>query len=749
MKNILIGLFLIIMLGSITAQNTNITFENISTFSGLSASQSKCIFQDSEGYLWIGTMGGGLNRYDGYSFTVYKNKQADSTSLIQNDVYSIAEDSSGNIWIATHGGISKYLKSENIFINYNLRDYFEELSEVNYHSSYEVFVDSRDRIWIGTSYHGALLFNNDNNSFVHIPQQSTDSIDALPQIYGDFTEDTNGTIWASAGVSGLFWYDENRSMFLPAPMDSKSWNLLKSSRIFRVFGDSENNVWVMTTTDLYKYITLSKNLVHLLNYTSSNAVNSGQEGEIIEDSERNMWVIHGNLPHPVKFSKLSNEPTVFNSMSMTPTDIYIDSFGIIWVSDWSSGLYKYVPTKQDFYPLKDKNGDQSIWANHHISSICNSIKDPDLLFISSSLYNWTYMRSYNMKNGQVKNYNFHITDISTVISNSDGTFWLGLWNGGGLLKWDPDTGESKPYFADETEVPNLANSSIASFERDKEGNLWIGTTDGLYLLGPDEKKLELIVPDEAIPVIYLDEDIVWIGTYGAGFIKYNLSIKETEYFQHDKYSNSLSHNIVWDIYRDKEGFLWLATEMGLNRFDLRTNEFEVYKESDGLGNDYVSAILPGNNGSLWMSTYAGISHLHKDSQNRIGFSNYDVLDGLINPDFRHPAKFKDDLGRMFFGGGNGLYYFTPSKGKSKPPITRITELMINGIPLYQADVKTSDKLIKSGTNIELSHEENTVSIDFIALHYAQPGKNRYSYYLDGYDPEWIYSSERDGTVRKS
>ncbi len=89
------------MIISISAQDLDIQFENISTFSGLSASRAKCIFQDSEGYLWIGTMGGGLNRYDGYSFTVYKSQDNDSPSLSQNNIYSLAENKNGNMWIAT------------------------------------------------------------------------------------------------------------------------------------------------------------------------------------------------------------------------------------------------------------------------------------------------------------------------------------------------------------------------------------------------------------------------------------------------------------------------------------------------------------------------------------------------------------------------------------------------------------------------------------------------------------------------
>ena len=95
-------------------------------------------------------------------------------------------------------------------------------------------------------------------------------------------------------------------------------------------------------------------------------------------------------------------------------------------------------------------------------------------------------------------------------------------------------------------------------------------------MSSDEKNLELIIPEYVITKIYFDENILWIGTYGSGLIKYNLRTNKVEIYQYDKYSNSLSNNIVWDIYRDKEGFLWLQLK-GLNQFDLRSNEFKVYK----------------------------------------------------------------------------------------------------------------------------------------------------------------------------
>ena len=330
MKKLLIVL-LVFIVNYTVAQEDDKTFENISTFSGLSTSQAKCIFQDSDGYLWIGTMSGGLNRYDGYSFTIYRSDIEDSTSLIQDNVYSMAEDESGHLWIATSAGISKYLKEQGIYINYYFRSLFQEITSIGYYSTYEIFVDSKNRIWVGDSYFGALLYNEEKDLFEPIPQQTEDSIDALPQVYGDFTEDKNGIIWASAGESGLFWFDEENRIFRPAKLKSKDWDILKSKEIFRIFADSENNIWVMTRTDLYKYMTTSHELVHLINYDIQNPINGGYEGELLEDSDGNMLAVHINLSQPIKFLNLSSEYVTLNSEHIDPTDIFEDSFGNIWI----------------------------------------------------------------------------------------------------------------------------------------------------------------------------------------------------------------------------------------------------------------------------------------------------------------------------------------------------------------------------------------------------------------------------------
>ncbi len=745
-KTILLCFLVFFLSCELFGQTDNLQFENISTLSGLSTSRAKCIFQDSRGYLWVGTVDGGLNHYDGYSFKVFKSIPDDSTSLLHNNIYNITEDSKGNIWVVSNPGISKYDENSNSFVNYVIRNYFSEISNLNYHAAFEIFIDSKDRIWTGTSYHGAILFDQDVEEFKAIPFQLGDSTAALPQVCGDFTEDGNGVIWAAAGSSGLCWYDEKNSVFRPAQMDFEDWNLLTTQDVFRSFADSENNIWLMTTTELYKYIPSLKKLKHLVNYESSVAINQGHEGEIFEDAQKDIWVVHSNIQHPLKFPNLSNEYITIESPAMKPTDILVDSFGIVWICDWDKGLYKYDPEKQIFYQPRQNTDGNYVWQYHTINALCKSANNPDLIYVFSSLTNRTFIKSYNLRNGRVQDFNLELENnsITFMASNKDGTFLLGLWDNGGMMKWNPKTGEVIPYFADETQNPNLANISVTFLNKDKMNNTWVGTTNGLFCLSADEKNLDLVLPDYAVTSLYLDDDIIWISTYGDGLIKYYSSTNQIEVFQYNKFKNSISHNVLWDLYRDKEGFLWVATENGLNRLDLRNNNFRVYNRRNGLTDGRISAVLSGSKDSRWVMAGEIVTNMYKDSLGHICIANYGESNGLLNLNFTEGVpKFKDARGNIYFGSKNGLYYFKPSQRKSSPPIIYFNDIIINGKPLRSADENPAGVMLQDNPKIELNHLQNTLSIEYVALHFAEPEKNLYAYYLEGYDSDWIYTHNRE------
>ncbi len=735
--------FFILFSSTLYAQSSN-QFENISTLQGLSGTSAKYIYQDSYGFLWFGTIDTGLNLYDGYTFKVYRSNPADSTSIIHSNIYSIDEDADGNLWIAVTGGIAHYIRSEDRFMNYNLRELYPEFAQVAWFSAYSIFVDSKNRVWVGTSHAGTLLYDQENDSFVEIHQHSADSVKVPAQVYGKFSQDKNGVVWASANATGFVWFDEQSSVFRPAPLNSSDRQILQDQNVFRVHADSNNDIWLMTDSNVYKYLQSSRKLVHLLNYAAPRAIHDGQEGGLCEDLDGNMWVVHSNLSSLIRFEGLSSEYERIASNAMDATDIKSDSFGNIWVTDFSRGLFKKLPERQSFQFLEHQAGIETSLSSNQIHSICQSNTNPDIFYIGTEAGGWN---AYNRRTGAITRYNDRAKTYNIVfpiITNDDGTLWMGFW-GDGLAKWNPDTNALNPYFADSTKTPNLYRATIISLLHDKDGGLWIGTLDGLYHVSADERTLEQILPKYAVTGIFKDQSTLWLTTYGAGLVKYDTGTKNSIVYQSNNTTHSLSSNIIWDIYQAANGDLWLSTEGGLNIFNPSTELFTTYNRSDGLASDLVAALLPDSNGNIWLTTRAGISRAHVNSNGLVGFTNYDARDGILLPNFQFAAKLRDETGRMYFGSENGLYYFTPIEMNTVPPKLYLTNLKINGQPAADLHWKTRYGFIGQNSHIDLKHDENTISIDFLSLHYSQPNKNLYSHFLQGYDPDWINDNERSAT----
>ncbi len=713
-------------------QDGNLIFENISTFQGLSSTRAKCIFQDSKGYMWFGTQGGGINRFDGYNFTVYKQEPDVPGSIIHNNIYDIDEDLDGNIWIAATDGISIYLPSEDKFKNYFLADYIEEISNHSYSDVYSILVDSKDRIWIGHSHLGVISFDYPTEKFEINEIRQSRSSNSEVVVISDMEEDADSRIWVASSI-GLLFYDEANRVFRHAKMNKASLALLNDQYIFRVYSDSQNKLWLMSSTGLFRYYPNSGEAEKLLDYDFANPINNGYEGELWEDEDENLWVAHINLPHLYVFQGLSNKYHEKKSERLYATDFYIDSFGTIWISDWFEGLYKYDPSRQPFYKLQSENFVQITGVN----AISESATNPDEVIISDDGAGWG---AYNIFTGSFKLYGKH-SGINTILPNKDGSIWLGHW-GDGVQKWDSRTGNYTRYFADSTKFSDLPDGRITYLYRDSAGTFWISAVNGLFRSNDTGSELEHIISGHAVIRFIFDGQIIWCTSYGEGLVKYDRRDGTTRYFKHDKKANSISHNVVWDIYKDEEGFLWLATNKGLNKFDPESEEFQVYLERDGLANEHIASILPDQNGEIWLATLGGISHLHYDSTKQVIFSNYNAQDGLANASFRNPISFKDNNNRLYFGGNGGMFWFSPVGRTSEPPVTHITDITVNGISILNSDLNFMGNESYSKNEIELDHNQSNLEFEYIGLHYAQPGKNRYAVKLDGHDEEWTGTNDR-------
>ncbi len=172
-------------------------FEHLKNSDGLSQSNVLCMLQDSRGFMWFGTREG-LNKYDGYRFTVYKNDPKNKNSISHNYIQDIAQSKNGDLWLATQGGgLSRYDRRKDLFVNY--RNSPKDKNSVSNDLLNSVLADSKDKVWIGTVY-GLDMYDPQKNLFTHYKHDTTGrntfslSADHIKKVF----EDSKGNILGRA-----------------------------------------------------------------------------------------------------------------------------------------------------------------------------------------------------------------------------------------------------------------------------------------------------------------------------------------------------------------------------------------------------------------------------------------------------------------------------------------------------------------------------------------------------------------------
>ena len=193
------------------------------------------------------------------------------------------------------------------------------------------------------------------------------------------------------------------------------------------------------------------------------------------------------------------------------------------------------------------------------------------------------------------------------------------------------------------------------------------------------------------------------------------------------------------VEREREpGVLWLANSRGggLNRYDTKTHTATHYTKKDGLVNNAIYGILEDEQGTLWMSTNSGISNFNPETEE---FRNYGLEDGLIALEYSQNAYFKSMDGTLYFGSSKGVTFFNPENLNinSTPPQVMITDLKVSNNSVVPGPDSPLKQPIEKTDKIELSHDQNEVSIEYVGLHYVNSAKNQYAYQLKGFDDEWI------------
>ncbi|WP_299547339.1 two-component regulator propeller domain-containing protein [Seonamhaeicola sp.] len=754
----------------IFAQNSAY-FEHISSGNGLSQNDVNCIYQDHQGFMWFGTHDG-LNKYDGYDFTIYNLERNNPNSLTSNLIFTITSDDNGNLWIGTTGeGLNCFNQSLERFSHFK-HESGNKKSLSNNQVSY-VYRDSKNRLWVGTKDGLNLLdltgFHNEEEVVfkrfaLNDQENSTDYIANF--IYTVF-EDSKNNIWVG-GAYGLYKLSERSDGSTYLRLVNQDVGM-SSTSVRSIAEDGRGNLFVGTVSGLYKLN---------LNQPSGRVrfVNSAFCGSLLVDDNR-LWVgtnsglrLFDNAPNndlPVLVEAYRYNPK--NPFSLTKDivkSLYKDRTGIIWVGTNGGGVNKLDPNRKQFVHVKKTSAEESL----SYDKIRSMYEDSN-----GTLWIGTEGGGLNMLPKQkegASEYSFikfnspsKPFDIIEIERNNKKLLLLGTEAFPGLFELDI----TDPLKVDAEGIIGIEEirSSVFSLLEDRHKNLWIGTYDeGLhrwaYYQNSNSYKKDLLVNNRNNPysissniirdILQDSHGNIWFAT-SNGLSKLipdealNKDPKFEVYRKAPNDPNSISHNYILSLYESKDGTIWIGTfGGGLNKYIPGVNgeadKFLVYLDIDGLPNNVIKGILEDKDGNLWLSTNKGLSKFDPIEET---FKNYDENDGLQSDEFQELACLKKSNGEMLFGGVNGFNAFFPENIidndiEAKPIITSFS---ISNKEIGVGEVVNRrvvlDKVISKTQELTLKYNENSFSFEFAALHFAAPNKNKFAYMLEGFDEDWVYT----------
>jgi signal transduction histidine kinase/ligand-binding sensor domain-containing protein/CheY-like chemotaxis protein len=705
--------------------------------------------------MWFGTEDG-LNKYDGYKFTNYKHDPNDSSSIPYNRISALFEDSYGELWIGTRRGLCKYDRYHDSFIRYLYdKDNPKSIGSITVLS---IFESDQNEMWFtGRSVN---RHSRETDYFTrYYPEEKKPGVETFVNYISSITQDSAGQIWIGTWNEGLFKYDVKNDRFMKYQTKSeysKTFNIRFCFDLIATQWQSNNFLWFSSYRNgLYKINTGNDQITQYLHQPSNpSSLSSNFITSLFQrqDNIQELWI--ATMEGGVNILNIQTEEfTCYRNHPQKPWSladnnihsIYEDQSGLIWLGT-ARGIDRFENRNQDFQIFQGFTDSQSELIGDVVTTIHLSNEKDNQSIIWLGTKNRGLIKIDPVSN-QITCYE-HDPENKNSLSNNFVTRIIESHYGGnhdlwvttlfGLNKLDLKTNRITRYYLQDVDI--VSNHLYTLFE-DKNGTIWIGSRRKyLYSMDPvTEKFTRHNRHSNSIGSLYLDSrGILWVGT-GYGLDTFNPRTDEkTSYLYLYEDTTSTSSNYIYDIFEDENGVLWIGSRGGLNKFDDSTKTFTNFSEKDGLMNNSVKGILQDKNGNLWLSTNKGISRF--DPVNKT-FRNFDINDGLHGNEFFEGSRYQRKNGEMFFGGINGLTWFHPDSIRDNPyiPPVVLTDFQIFNKSI-QPGIDTPLKChISEVKEITLTHDQSVFSLEFAALDYHKPQKNKYAYKMEGVDPEWVYT----------
>jgi signal transduction histidine kinase/ligand-binding sensor domain-containing protein len=657
--------------------------------------------------MWFGTSDG-LNRYDGYRFTVYRDDLENPLALQDNFIESLYEDRSGVLWVGTQDGwLERFDRGSGQFTH------FQVASHV-----FAIYEDREGVVWIGSKDPGLLRFDRDTGETT-VAYRGTD--------FTSIVEDHTGLIWAASPEEGVIVYNRAGDQFTTHETDYPAHTVVE---------DQAGTIWIGTWGGgLGRFDRETGEFAYLRNEPGApDSLSNDFISSIHVDASGDLWIgtyesgLNRYDRQSGTFTRYENDPSDPHSLSTdTILSIYEDRSGVLWVGHAIRGGISRIPVGvESFGHYRSVPNNPHSLSSDLVTSIHGDQEGMIWIGTFSGVDRW------DPSTGRWTNYHHDPDNPDSLISDvvrsvyvdSTNTPWVGTESG--LDRYDRESGRFIHYDA----------PTVMWMHEGASGVFWLATKGGLYELDRARDELILITEGYAWKIMVLEDrsGILWVGSSGDGLDRYDPASGEWRHYEHDSDDpSSLADDFVESLHEDAAGTLWIGTRGGLDRFDPQTETFTHYRRREGLAHDGIVGMLADQSGNLWLSTLGGLSQFDPQTET---FTNYSAGDGLQSDIFWRNAYYQSADGQMFFGGENGFNAFYPDRIAANP---HVPPVVVTAFSVFNQVRRTN---LAADEQIELPYQDNFISFDFAALDYNAPQQNEYAYMLQGLDDDWVFAGTR-------
>jgi PAS domain S-box-containing protein len=734
----------------------SLRFTQFTVEDGLTQNSASSIVQDQYGFIWIGGESG-LNRYDGHDFRTFTHVPGDPNSLPNNNIRALEVDREGYLWIGTAGGgLARYDHRTENFSRFTTDPGHPD--SLNHDRIWDFLPMPDGKMWIATRGGGINIYDPNTGKFSHIQHDPNDVNSLSDDRTLSLFQDSRGFIWIGTENGGLNKYNPRTRSFRAYRNKPGDPTSISSNGVLPVAEDRDGMLWVGTIYAGLNHFNPRTGLFVRYAHDPQDPGSISHEfpRSLAIDSQGTLWV----SSYSKGLDRYNRETKTFENFGADQPDdnylpanlilsMYEDRSGLLWIGTSQVGVLNINLYPKSFHSLT--KGDISSGGLEHqfISTVYRDSRNDLWVGTGAGLHQFVDLDS--IPNVYTRN-DFgegRINDdvVWTIIESRNGLYWVGTQ--GGLSTFDPETKIFSIFPPDSLESNITSAWIVRDLYQDTRDNIWIATeTNGLFLFNQKESTIsELKFHEEEqeaeiraaiYNILESSDGNLWLATR-EGIIVLDLQTLEWTRMRSSDRTGLLSDYFLC-LHETADSTIWAGSYGGgLSRYHRETSTFTTYSEADGLPDNTINSILEDNSGQIWISSNRGLSLFDPHSEM---FRSFTRSDGLASLEFNAGVSHQDYDGTMFFGGHSGLAYFHPDSIdiETKPPQVVLTDLLIlNERVNVNQEVEGHIPLPKAIISLEeitLTHRHRVLSFGYTVLNMISPEKCEYSYKMHGFDDRW-------------